>query len=103
MSEAHGPQVMARFARTQPLWVLAGHDGTLLCARHALAGLVVLSWTTREELEVGVDTLFGRAPVLFTTHQPQQRTFGSLLDTAARLRMRLRIDDFVVENLERAS
>jgi hypothetical protein len=95
-----GQQVAARFNERQPLWIMAGGDGTLLCARHATAGLVVLSWTTREELETGVGELFGRAPVLFETHAPQQRTFGSLLETAACLRMGLRIDDYVVQGLE---
>jgi len=100
-SEALG-QVYTRLEAAQPLWVLAGADGTVLCARHDHAGLVVLSWTTREELENGVHELFGRAPVLFETHRPEQRTFTALLDTAARLSMRLRIDDYVVEDLERA-
>lgn len=89
--------LLTRFQEDQPLWVLAGADGTLLCARHATAGLVVLSWTTREELEAGVAALFGHAPHLFETHTPEQRTFRSLLDSAARLNMRLRIDDYVVE------
>ena len=103
MAGSAAPQVHARFSEEQPLWVLVGEDGTLLCARHALAGLVVLSWTTRAELEAGIETLFGRAPDLFRTHVPEQRTFRSLLETAARLAMRLRIDEFVVDGLERAS
>src|SRR5688572_6920319 len=102
MWNAPAAPVYTRLGEHQPLWVLTGPDGTLLCARHAVAGLVVLSWTTREELEAGVEELFGRAPVLFETHSPEQRTFGSLINTAQRLRMRLRIDDFVVEGLERA-
>jgi hypothetical protein len=92
-------QVCTRFQAAQPLWVMAGPEGTLLCARHALAGLVLLSWTTREELEAGVEELFGRAPLLFTTHSPEQRPFRSLLETASRLQVRLRIDDYVVEGM----
>ena len=92
--------VHARFTLQQPLWALVSSDHTLLCARHAQAGIVVLSWTTKEELEAGVRQLFGRAPELFESHRPEQRTFGSLLTTANRLGMRLRIDDFVVEELE---
>ena len=103
MSDAHPPNLYTRFHEQQPLWVLTGPETTLLCARHAQAGLVVLSWTTREELEVGVHALFGHAPHLFETHTPEQRTFQSLLQTAAHLRMRLRIDDFVVEHLEHAN
>jgi hypothetical protein len=101
MMEGQTSRVCARFSEQQPLWVLAGSEGTLLCARHALTGLVLLSWTTREELEVGVETLFGQAPHLFVTHVPEQRPFLSLLETAARLKMRLRIDDYVVEDLDR--
>ena len=96
-------QVHTRLGDRQPLWVLAGPDGTLLCARHATAGLVILSWTTRDEMESGVDELFGHAPHLFVSHAPQQRPFGTLLETAGRLSMRLRIDDFVVERLEPAA
>lgn len=95
-------QIATRFQKDQPLWVLVGPDGTLLAARHLQAGLVVLSWTTREELEAGVEVLFGKAPLLFTTHGPEQRTFGSLMDTSRRLGMRLRIDDFVVEDSQPA-
>ena len=95
-----GQQVAARFNDRQPLWIMAGQDGTLLCARHGTAGLVLLSWTTREELEAGIDALFGQAPVLFETHAPQQRSFGALLETAASLRMGLRIDEYVVQGLE---
>ncbi|MGV3722409.1 MAG: hypothetical protein ACO1SX_15990 [Actinomycetota bacterium] len=91
--------IATRFQETQPLWVLVGPDGSFLAARHATAGLVVLSWTTREELEAGVEVLYGKSPLLFTTHNPEQRTFGSLVETAARLRMRLRIDEYVVEGL----
>ncbi len=94
------PRIATRFTERQPLWVMAGQDGTVLCARHATAGLVLLSWTTREELETGVDALFGHAPVLFETHAPQQRSFGALLETATSLRMGLRIDEFVVRGLE---
>lgn len=94
-------RVYTRLEGNQPLWVLVGMDGTLLCARHASAGLVLLSWTTREELECGVHELFDRAPVLFETHDPQQRTFASLMRSAGHLGMRLRIDDFVVEDLQR--
>ena len=94
--------VCARFSQSQRLWVLSGPDGTLLCARHAEAGLVLLSWTTREEMERGVEELFGRAPVLFETHEAEQRSFGSLLETARRLGVRLRIDEYVVEGLEPA-
>ena len=102
MAEAQPTHVYTRFQQDQPLWVLAGPDGTLLCARHATAGLVLLSWTTREELENGVGELFGHAPLLFESHDPVQRSFRSLILTAARLRMRLRVDDFVVEHLENA-
>jgi hypothetical protein len=95
-------RVRTRLEAAQPLWVLAGRDGTLLCARHAAAGLVLLSWTTREELECGVHALFAQAPVLFETHDPQQRPFAALLRTASGMGLRLRIDDYVVEDLERA-
>ena len=95
-------RVRTRLEAAQPLWVLAGRDGTLLCARHALAGPVLLSWTTREELECGVNALFDPAPVLFETHDPQQRPLASLLGTARGMGLRLRIDDYVVEDLERA-
>lgn len=97
-----GENVCTRMAATHPLWVLAGHDGTLLCARHSAAGAVLLSWTTREELECGVRELFDRAPVLFETHDPQQRPFTHLLQTARRMGVRLRIDDYVVEDLQLA-
>jgi len=103
MTEGASTQVYTRFTEQQPLWVLVGGDGTLLAARHATAGLVILSWTTRAELDRGVESLFGRAPHLFETHRPEQRPFGALLQTAAMLRMRLRIDDYVVEGLEPAS
>jgi hypothetical protein len=96
-------QVCTRLGERQPLWVLVGPDRTLLCARHATAGLVVLSWTTRAELDAGVEELCGHAPQLFESHAPQQRTFGELMELAANLRMRLRIDDFVVEGMEVAS
>jgi hypothetical protein len=95
-------EVHTRLEAHQPLWVLVGGDGTLLCARHEQAGLVVLSWTTREELEEGVHELFGRAPVLFETHSPQQRTFSALVETARKLGMRLRIDDYVIESVTTA-
>jgi hypothetical protein len=96
----HGrARIRTRFQDRQPLWVMAG-NGTLLCARHASAGLVVLSWTTREEMEIGVGELFGRAPHLFVTHEPQQRSFAALVRTARRLNMRLRIDDYVVDGVE---
>jgi hypothetical protein len=97
MSEFIPARVLTRFQENQPLWVLVGPDGTLLCGRHAQAGPVLLSWTTREEMEEGVHALFDRAPMLFETHQPEQRAFRDLMLTAARLRMRLRIDEFVVE------
>ena len=93
--------VCTRLEGTQPLWVLVGLDGTLLAARHASAGMVVLSWTTREELEGGVRELFDQAPILFETHTPQQRTFAALMRTTDGMGMRLRIDDYVVEELER--
>lgn len=93
--------VCTRLEGNQPLWVLVGPDGTLLCARHASAGPVVLSWTTREELQCGVHELFAQAPTLFEKHDPQQRPFAGLVGTATRLGMRLRIDDYVVEDLER--
>ena len=93
--------VCTRLEGNQPLWVLVGKDGTLLAARHASAGLVILSWTTRGELEGGVRELFDQAPLLFESHDPQQRTFSSLMRSAEWLGMRLRIDDYVVEELER--
>lgn len=96
-------RVYTRFGEQQPLWVLAGPDATLLCARHASAGMVILAWTTREELEMGVSELFGHAPMLFERHTAEQRPFVSLLQTANRLCMRLRVDDFVVEHVETAS
>jgi hypothetical protein len=94
--------VYTRLTSRQPLWVMAGPERTLLCARHVQAGLVVLSWTTREELEAGVHELFGKAPHLFEAHRPEQRPFGELLETAARLRMGLRIDEYVVAGIENA-
>lgn len=103
MSLGDTTRISARFEEQQPLWALVGPDGTLLAARHLQAGLVVLSWTTREELEEGVEALFGKAPLLFVTHHPEQRTFKALLETSQRLGMRLRIDDFVVENTIPAS
>jgi hypothetical protein len=103
MPQQEAARICTRLAEHQPLWVLAGPNETLLCARHALAGPVLLCWTTRDEMECGVDELFGRAPELFETHHPEQRAFGALLRTAGRLGMRLRIDDFVVEGLEQAS
>jgi len=95
-------QVRTRLREDHPLWVMAGQDGTLLAACHASAGPVLLSWTTSEELEAGVGELFGQAPHLFASHRPEQRTFRSLLETAARLSVRLRIDEYVVEELEEA-
>ncbi len=91
-------RVEARFPAEQPLWVLAASDGTVLCARHAQAGLVVLSWTTRHELVAGVAEIADRAPHLFADHQPEQRTFVALLETAGRLHARLRVDGYVVED-----
>src|SRR5437879_7618088 len=79
------------------LWLLEGMDGTFLCARHAQAGLVLLSWTTREEMEVSVSRLVERAPGLFEQHRPVQRSFRDAVGIARRCGCRLRIDEYVLE------
>ncbi|MBI3910833.1 MAG: hypothetical protein HY320_07855 [Armatimonadetes bacterium] len=88
--------IRTRLGSGQPLWVLASPAGTLLCARLEGVGLTVLSWTTREEMERGVERLAARAPSLFASHQPQQRPLADLLKTARDLGAVLRIDDYAV-------
>ncbi len=101
--EQQNTVVRTRLSAQQRLWVLAAADGTLVCARHAQAGLVVLSWTTQEEMESALGRLFPAAPTVLSRHRPEQRTFASLLETAGDLGMRLRIDEYVVDALAPAT
>jgi hypothetical protein len=81
----------------QQLWLLWGEDGSYLAAGHAQAGRVLLSWTTRDEMDASVGRLQERAPHLFRNHQPVQRSVREAMETAYRLGCRLRIDEYVVE------
>jgi hypothetical protein len=89
--------VQLRLNPDQQLWLLWGSDGTYLAAGHAQAGRVLLSWTTRDEMDASVRRLGQRAPDLFLRHQPVQRSVREAMDTAHRLGCRLRIDEYVVE------
>jgi hypothetical protein len=89
--------IFTRIRARDRLWLLEGADGTYLCARHAQAGLVLLSWTTREEMEVSVSRLVERAPGLFEQHLPIHRSFREALAIARRCGCRLRIDEYVLE------
>lgn len=89
--------VRMRLNPEQQLWLLYGEDGSYLAAGHAQAGRVLLSWTTRGELDASVRRLGERAPDLFQAHQPVQRTVREAMETAHRLGCRLRIDEYVVE------
>jgi hypothetical protein len=93
--------IFTRIRARDQLWLLQGMDGTYLCARHAQAGLVLLSWTTREEMEVSLERLVDRAPCLFEQHRPVQRTFRDALGIARRCGCRLRIDEYVLEAFRR--
>jgi hypothetical protein len=93
--------IFTRMRARDQLWLLQGMDGTYLCARHAQAGLVLLSWTTREEMEVSVGRLMDRAPGLFEQHQPVQRSFREAVGIARRCGCRLRIDEYVLEGFRR--
>jgi hypothetical protein len=93
--------IFTRMRAQDQLWLLEGLDGTYLCARHAQAGLVLLSWTTREEMEVSVSRLEERAPYLFALHRPVQRSFRDAMGIARRCGCRLRIDEYVLEGYRR--
>jgi hypothetical protein len=93
--------IFTRMRARDLLWLLEGTDGTYLCARHAQAGLVLLSWTTREEMEVSVSRLVERAPRLFEQHRPVQRSFRDAVGIARRCGCRLRIDEYVLEGFRR--
>jgi hypothetical protein len=89
--------VRMRLDPEQRLWLLWGEDGSYLAAGHAQAGRVLLSWTTRDEMDASVRRLEERAPALFRAHQPVQRSVREAMETAYRLGCRLRIDEYVVE------
>jgi hypothetical protein len=89
--------VQLRLNPDQQLWLLWGGDGTYLAAGHAQAGRVLLSWTTRDEMDASVRRLGERAPDLFRQHHPVQRSVREAMETAGRLGCRLRIDEYVVE------
>ena len=102
MSEILGAEpIFTRMRGRDQLWLLQGMDGTYLCARHAQAGLVLLSWTTREEMEVSLGRLVDRAPRLFEQHEPVLRSFRDAIGIARRCGCRLRIDEFVLEGFRR--
>lgn len=89
--------VQMRLNPEQQLWLLWGEDGSYLAAGHAEAGRVLLSWTTRGEMDASVRRLEERAPALFRVHHPVQRTVREAMETADRLGCRLRIDEYVLE------
>jgi hypothetical protein len=96
--EELAPQaVRLRLSPEQPLWLLRAEEGTYLAAGHAQAGKILLSWTTRDEMDASVQRLGDSAPELFRAHQPVQRSFEEAMETAYRMGCRLRIDEFVVE------
>jgi hypothetical protein len=102
MNETPGTSpIFTRMRARDRLWLLAGMDGTYLCARHAQAGLVLLSWTTREEMELSLARLTDHAPRLFEQHQPVQRSFREAVGIARRCGCRLRIDEYVLEGFRR--
>jgi hypothetical protein len=86
-----------RLSPDQPHWLLWGEDGSWLTAGHAQAGHVLLSWTTRDEMDASVRHLEEHAPHLFQNHRPVRRTVREAITTAYRLGCRLRIDEFVLE------
>jgi hypothetical protein len=92
-----GSAVQMRLDPEQQLWLLWGDDGSYLAAGHSEAGRILLSWTTRDEMEVSVRRLEERAPDLFRAHQPVQRSVREAMETAHRLGCRLRIDQYVLE------
>jgi hypothetical protein len=95
--EITGSAVQMRLNPDQRLWLLWGEDGSYLAAGHSEAGRVLLSWTTRDEMEISVRRLEERAPDLFRAHQPVQRSVREAMETAHRLGCRLRIDQYVLE------
>jgi hypothetical protein len=96
--DATTPEVVQlRLDPEQQLWLLWGEDGTYLAARHAQAGRVLLSWTTRSEMDASIGRLEEYAPDLFRNHQPVRRSVREAIDAASRLGCRLRIDEYVVE------
>jgi hypothetical protein len=97
-SEERAPSaVRVKLSPDQPLWLLRAEEGTYLAAGHAQAGKVLLSWTTRDEMDASVRRLGESAPDLFRAHHPVQRSFEEAMETAYRLGCRLRIDEYVVE------
>jgi hypothetical protein len=95
--EITGSAVQMRLHPEQRLWLLWGEDGTYLAAGHSEAGRVLLSWTTRDEMDASVRWLEQRAPELFQAHHPVQRSVREAMETAHRLGCRLRIDQYVLE------
>jgi hypothetical protein len=89
--------VRLRLNPEQQLWLLRGEDDSYLAAGHSQAGRVLLSWTTRDEMDTSVRRLEERAPDLFRAHHPVQRSIREAIETACRLGCRLRIDEYVVE------
>jgi hypothetical protein len=81
----------------QPLWLLWNEDGTYLVAGMEDTGPVLLSWTTQEELDAGVQRLGALSPELFRRHRPIQRRSQDVFETAHRLDCRLWIDGYLVE------
>ena len=89
--------VCLRMNDKQPLWLLWDEDGTYLVAGLEETGLVLLSWTTRDELDAGVQRLGSHSPELFRRHHPVQRHVRDVFETAHRLGCGLWIDGYVVE------
>jgi hypothetical protein len=89
--------IWLRLNSEQPLWLMWAEDGTYLAAGLEEGGPVLLSWTTRDEMDAGVRRLGYRAPDLFRVHRPIQRSVREAFETARRLGCRLWIDEYVVE------
>jgi hypothetical protein len=89
--------VRMRLNPEQQLWLLRGEDDSYLAAGHSQAGRVLLSWTTRDEMDSSVRRLEECAPELFRAHRPVRRSIREAIETAHRLGCRLRIDEYVVE------
>jgi hypothetical protein len=79
------------------LWLMWDEDGTYLAAGLEETGPVLLSWTTRDEMDASLQRLGAQAPDLVGLHHPIQRSVREAFETAYRLGCRLRIDQYVVE------
>ena len=89
--------VCLRLTGEQPLWLLWDDKGTYLAAGLDGRGPVLLSWTTRDEMDASLRQLGAQAPELFRIHHPIQRSVREVFETAHRLGCRLRIDQYMVE------